>query len=401
MNRKSEFGCMTKNEFIKENSKVFLRACENYENDNVSEALGRIFGDMGREAEIIRDKNVVIKPNLVRKMDISAAGTTNPTVAQEVARLCFSLGAKSVTIAESPAGIYTDSSIRASYKVGKMDIAAENSGAKLNFDLSAKHVQSSGEDKNRIFNIITPIAEADVIINICKLKTHNLTGMSGAVKNFFGVVPGTEKIEMHALYPNLTDFSAMICDLCKTLCDRTEIINVMDAVVAMEGNGPTNGKPKKLGFIGVSRDPFALDLVASAVIGMKDLSSTCEEAKKRGYLPESPSEIEVIGDEYEKFICEDFLLPDSSDRNRSAITILSKLFGGKVMEWLRPRPVINKDKCVGCGECMRSCPAKTIVIKDKIAYIKKSDCIKCFCCQELCPKDAVKVKKNPLLKLVN
>lgn len=392
---------MTKNEFVKENSRVFLRACENYENESVREALGEIFGDMGAQAEIIRGKNVVIKPNLVRKMDISAAGTTNPTVAEEVARLCFSLGAQSVTIAESPAGIYTDSSIRASYRVGKMDIAAENSGASLNFDLSARHVQSSGEDKNRVFNIITPIADADVIINICKLKTHNLTGMSGAVKNFFGVVPGTEKIEMHALYPNLTDFSAMICDLCKTLCDRTEIINVMDAVIAMEGNGPTNGKPKKLGFIGASRDPFALDLVASAVIGMKDLSSTCEEAKKRGYLPDSLSEIEVIGDEYEKFICEDFLLPDSSDRNRSAITILSKLFGGKVMEWLRPRPVINKDKCVGCGECMRSCPAQTIVIKDKIAYIKKSDCIKCFCCQELCPKDAVKVKKNPLLKLVN
>jgi len=225
--------------------------------------------------------------------------------------------------------------------------------------------------------------------------------MSGAVKNFFGVVPGTEKIEMHALYPNLTDFSAMICDLCKTVCDNTKTINVMDAVIAMEGNGPTNGNPKKLGFVGVSRDPFSLDLVASAVIGMKDLSSTCEEAKKRGYVPEDVSEIEIVGDEYEKFISDDFILPDSSDRNRSAITILSKLFGGKIMEWLRPRPVINKDKCVGCGECMRSCPAKTIVIKDKIAYIKKSDCIKCFCCQELCPKDAVKVKKNPILKLVN
>jgi ferredoxin len=134
---------------------------------------------------------------------------------------------------------------------------------------------------------------------------------------------------------------------------------------------------------------------------MKDLSSTCEEAKKRGYIPEDLFEIEIVGDEYEKFICEDFLLPDSSDRDRSAITILSKLFGGKIMEWLRPRPVVNKDKCVGCGECMRSCPAKTIVIKDKIAYIKKSDCIKCFCCQELCPKDAIKVKKNPILKLVN
>ncbi len=392
---------MEKNEFTNESGSVFLRACENYESETVSEVLGKIFADMGHDAKEICGKKVVIKPNLVRKMDIAAAGTTNPSVVEAVAKLCFTLGAQSVTIAESPAGVYTDSSIRASYRVGKMDIAAENSGANLNFDLSSRRVQSSGEDKNRTFNIITPIAEADVVINICKLKTHNLTGMSGAVKNLFGVVPGTEKIEMHALYPNLTDFSSMICDLCKTVCDSVKIINVMDAVIAMEGNGPTNGKPKKLGFIGVSCDPFALDLVASAIIGMDDLASTCEQARKKGYAPKDISEITIVGDEYQKFVCTDFIYPDSSDRNRSAITIVSKLFGGKIMEWLRPRPVINKDKCVGCGECMRSCPAKTIVIKDKIAYIKKSECIKCFCCQELCPKDAVKVKKNPVLKLIN
>lgn len=386
---------MNNREDMIERAVVSLRKCENYSLENVTDSVRMLLNDIGFSTEEIRDKNVVIKPNLVRKMDIEAAGTTNPTVVEAVAKLCYSMGARSVTIAESPAGIYTDMSIRASYKAGRMDEASENSGAILNFDLSASRVPSRGTDKNRTFNIIDSIVKADIVVNVCKLKTHNLTGMSGAVKNFFGVIPGTEKLEMHALYPNLADFSAMICDLCKTVCSMCSVVNIVDSVIAMEGNGPTNGNPKKLGFIGASRDPFALDEVCSEIIAMKDKVSICEEARKRGFI----DEIEFCGVSPSELVCDDFVLPDSSDKAHSGITVLSKLFGGKLMESLRPRPLIDKDKCIGCGECMRSCPAQTIIMKDKKAFIKKKDCIKCFCCQELCPKDAVKVKKNQLLAL--
>ena len=384
-------------EIIKEKAAVSLRACENYEMQTVRHALQALFDDISVKKEEISGKRVVIKPNLVRKMDISAAGTTNPFVVEALIALCAEYGAKSVTVAESPAGPYTEASLRASYKVGKMDEAAKNAGAELNFDLSAKRVASLGHSKERTFNIITPIVEADLVINVSKLKTHNLTGMSGAVKNLFGVIPGTEKLEMHALYPNLSDFSAMICDLCETVCKSVETLHVIDAVIGMEGNGPTNGKPRKLGFMGASRSPFALDEACAEIIGMKEYSSINAQAKTRGFLPD----YDVLGDGNEAFVCKDFILPDSSDTNRSAINILSKIFGGKLMESLRPRPVVDGKKCVGCGECARSCPAKTIVITDKkVALIYKKDCIKCFCCQELCPKDAIRVKKNPILKLV-
>ncbi len=383
------------------NKNVSLRACENYENENVKIAVNALFDDISLDREEICGKNVVIKPNLVRKMDIGAAGTTNPTVVAEIAKIFVEMGAKSVKIAESPAGVYTENSIRSSYRAGRMDTSAEESGAELNFDMSSRRISSAVKERSRTFNIITPIADADVIVNICKLKTHNLTGMSGAVKNFFGVIPGTEKLEMHALYPNLADFSLMLCDLCKTICEGRTVINVMDAVIGMEGNGPTNGRPKKLGFLGCSRDPFSLDMAAAYIIGMESLSSISEAAKKQGFESESLDSVPFFGDSKESLVCKDFVLPDSADRRKSGINILTKLFGGKFIETLRPRPVISNEKCVGCGECMRACPARTIVIKDAKAHINKKDCIKCFCCQELCPKDAVKVKKNIIFAIVH
>ena len=99
--------------------------------------------------------------------------------------------------------------------------------------------------------------------------------MSGAVKNFFGTVPGVQKFEMHARFPEIGDFSQMICDLCQMLCAKKTVIAVCDAVVGMEGNGPTAGKPRPLGAILAGTDPSKLDLVCARVIGLLCVQGRC------------------------------------------------------------------------------------------------------------------------------
>jgi Fe-S-cluster-containing hydrogenase component 2 len=77
---------------------------------------------------------------------------------------------------------------------------------------------------------------------------------------------------------------------------------------------------------------------------------------------------------------------------------LPDLFGGRVAKYLSPKPKIEKKKCIGCGECARLCPQKTIVMKNQKARIVEKNCIRCWCCQEMCPKKAVKTHSHPIMR---
>jgi uncharacterized protein (DUF362 family) len=81
-------------------------------------------------------------------------------------------------------------------------------------------------------------------VDVAKLKTHAMTGLSGAVKNMFGAIPGLLKPEMHCRFPQKEDFSAMLVDLCEAV--RPSVCFV-DAIVGMEGNGPSGGTPRFVG----------------------------------------------------------------------------------------------------------------------------------------------------------
>lgn len=382
---------------IKKNAAVALSRCESYDKEGLTAVLSEQLRALGIGKDYFRGKKVVLKPNLVRKMDPSRAGTTHPALIEAVSALIKEAGANEVLIAESPGGPYSESALRSIYRGCHADSAAENAGIGLNFDTSWRQTDYPEGIASKTFHIIAPILDADVIVNLCKLKTHGLTMMSGAVKNYFGTVPGTEKFEMHARFPQIADFSEMIVDLCAMHIARHDTLNIVDAIVGMEGNGPTGGSPRKIGGLITSENPFAADLVGAELIGMSGKVIMLDRGIARGLTASEPT---IIGIDPTELAVPDFVPPDS-DRT-PILEWLATFWDGRLMKFFEPRPRINQKRCVGCGECVRSCPVHTITVdrEKRRAVIHPDKCIKCFCCQELCPKEAVDVKQNFLIKLV-
>lgn len=358
--------------------------CADYDTEKIYECLTEMAGMVGLTQDEIKDKRIVIKPNLLLAYPPEKAATTHPAVVQAAARLFVEWGAASVTIAESPGGIYNEKSLDRTYRITGMTDAAKNSGAVLNRDLSFREFSTPDGKVSKMFSVITPILDSDVIVNICKMKTHSLAMMTGAAKNLFGVIPGIMKFEMHARFKKPEDFFSMVIDLDTALEASHSIINICDGIVGMEGDGPSGGTPKTAGVLLMGRNPFCLDCVAARIMGLDGRVRMTELAVSRGLCPEKEEEAFTVGVKLQDICCGSFALPD---------TALAKKFR-LIPPFLQPKPVIDKKQCQGCGMCVKNCPQHTISIKNGKARISHDKCIRCYCCQELCTFKAVKIKKS-------
>lgn len=376
---------------------VALAACDSYEDSAVEAALRSALGAIDGLDFVQPGMWIAVKVNLVTAMKPDTAATVHPAVVCALVKLLRERGA-SVVIGDSPGGIYSAAYLRVVYDVCGMR-RAEACGAKLNDDFSVSQVEYPEAAMAKQFPYTAYLAKADAIIDLCKLKTHGMMGMSCAVKNFFGTIPGTIKPEFHYKYPRAEDFADVLVDLYEYskpwLC-------LCDAVVGMEGNGPTQGTPRKIGCLIASRDGHRLDAVAAGLIGLelRDIP-TLNAAIRRGLLPEDLSEIAVSGDA-SRFSVPDFkTVPAQSS---VFFHVLGDGVIGKLADWvvsrvLTPFPKLEASGCVGCGKCARVCPAKAIAMKDKRPSIDRKICIHCFCCQEFCPRGAMKVGRTRIARL--
>ena len=361
--------------------------CETYDIDKLDKIIENQFQEFEKEKPLIKagDK-VVIKPNLIMRSRPENAATTHPELIAAIIRAVKRRGGNPI-IAESPGGPYTKQYLHSIYNGTGIAAVAEREGAELNFDTGSVEVPTNGGKKVNTFEIINPIANADVVISAAKLKTHAQMTYSGAVKNLFGSIPGLKKPEFHYRFQNVPDFAAMLVDLCETI---KPAISFIDGIVGMEGNGPTGGTPKKLGVIFAGTNPYAVDLAATAAIGFKagDIP-VLADAISRGLCPQDITGVELCGDGADAF--GKFKVPDSVSLD--FLAGFPEFIRKPLNKLCTPKPVIVKKKCIGCGKCAESCPQHTIEIKDRKAVIDYSKCIKCFCCHEMCPKQAINIKR--------
>jgi len=358
--------------------------CADYTASTCAKALSDALSAINGLDWIKPGMTVGIKANLVSMLKPEAAATTHPTLICELVKLIREKGAD-VVIGDSPGGLYTQLYVDRVYAATGMR-EAEKLGAALNRDFGCGEADFPEAVKARRFEYTTWLDSCDGIINFCKLKTHGMMGMSAAVKNMFGAVPGTRKPEMHYLYPDADDFADMLIDINEYFRPR---LNIVDAVTGMEGNGPTSGTPRHIGCIIAGASPYEVDMACADIIGIDPGAvQTLGAAARRGL---APAAYELRGD-IAPFIQKDVELPPRRDIRFMA----GSPVGRALSAFLSAKPVLKRDKCTGCRKCFNVCPADAIVMKDNRPVIDRKKCIRCFCCQEFCPQAAM-ISRRPLI----
>lgn len=378
---------------------VCLARCRSYEPEEVTHALWEVLAPLGGLDWVTPGMTVVIKANLVALKSPDAAATTHPSLLAALTRELVFRGAK-VIVGDSPGGLYNDFAVGRVYKAAGLSAVTE-AGGSLNRNFEEAEADFPEGTVLRQFPYTAYLDEADALINFCKLKSHGMMAMSAAVKNMFGIVPGTIKPEYHYRFPDPMDFARMLVDLNRrfppTLC-------LMDAVVGMEGNGPTAGTPKHIGALLAAKDPYKLDLAAARLIGLtKENVPTLLASRELSLIPETAEELSVnlpLAD----FIVPDFKnIPNLGDLwEQDGSAALWGVFSSRVIKQLMgSRPLLSPALCVGCEECRKVCPADAITMVKHKPRIDRKKCIRCFCCQEFCPKGALQVHRPPVARLLS
>jgi uncharacterized protein (DUF362 family)/Pyruvate/2-oxoacid:ferredoxin oxidoreductase delta subunit len=374
---------------------VSVVKCEDYESRQVERSVRRVIDLLGGIGAFVSPgQKVLVKFNLLQGASPEKCVTTHPEVVYAVAKLLKEYGCD-VLLGDSPgSGIsYNVDNLRKAYASSGFDRVAEELGVRLNYDIGYRDVPAPGGKMMKMFPIINPVLDCDAVVVVSKVKTHAFLFVTGAAKNIFGVIPGLEKPTYHARLQDPYSFAQMLVDLNDVVKPK---LQVMDAVIGMEGDGPFAGDPRKIGAILASSDYSATDVVTCRLISVDPMyAPTVAAAIERGYLREDMSDVSVIGDSLEGLIVKDFKKPTTYTRPgflQDPSSPFAKMTALALEYTLRP--IFHKDLCVSCLKCVQSCPVKTISVVDNKPVVEYIKCIRCYCCHEMCDSKAISLERN-------
>jgi uncharacterized protein (DUF362 family)/NAD-dependent dihydropyrimidine dehydrogenase PreA subunit len=376
-------------------TEVYIARCPSYDPQAVENAFLQSMQGLPDARLLVQPgQRVLLKPNLLQAQPPERGITTHPAVVAAVARWVRNAGATPI-IADSPGGLYNQHLLRQLYDVTGMATVARETGALLNYDVGALQVVCPGARAAPTLDALRVAVEADAIINIPKLKTHGLMQLTGAVKNLFGTVPGVIKGAYHARFASVERFAAMLVDIASYY---RPILTVMDAVVAMEGDGPSGGDLRDVSVLLTSTDAVAVDVVAASIMGMPPLGvPTIAAAVRRRLATGHVEDIRLLGATLGDVRVAGFKQPRTAGQR---VRMIPDVVPSWITNALLARPQAGP-LCTGCGVCAENCPMQAITVVDQRARTDLNRCIRCYCCHELCPVDAVELHHSILGRLVN
>ncbi len=361
-------------------SEVRLKACDSYDQPLVSRVVREVLSGMPALADGLKaGARVLLKPNMINARPAQTAICTHPTVVRAVAEVCCEAGC-SVVIGDEP-GYALVSDATQLFAGAGIAQACEDLDVEFALLKHGGYRSVPVPHPLRIPEVLiaNTALDADLVINLPKCKTHQQTLLTGAIKNMFGAVAPRERIRIHML-GTFNAFGEAIAD---TFSACVPQVNLMDAVVGMEGKGPSRGEPKQIGAILASEDAVALDAVAQDMTGHgPDEVRVTTAAAEKGLGECRLDHIEIAGDNPADFRVA--LKRPPGGVRRGFPRLVGRLLEGMV--WVRPQ--VDPELCIRCGACAGICPGEAIEIGGH-AVINRDKCIECFCCQEVCPVDAI------------
>ncbi|MBN1493163.1 MAG: DUF362 domain-containing protein [Candidatus Omnitrophica bacterium] len=373
-------------------SKVIIKKCEEYNYETIRQLLEVSFKELAIENEIPRGGKVFIKVNNLLTVPPERAVTTHPLVLKAVIAYVKQFTDGIIVGDDVNEMIDGDEPFVSS---GFKAVCDEMGVRLLNLKYDERvHVTIKGGVRFKKAISMRTVVSADYFINLPKMKTHQLTLFTGAIKNLYGIMPFGQKVSIHKNNAGFNDFKQAVVDVYSM---KRPDLNVMDAVIGMEGEGPSGGPARTIGYLMISRDGVSMDAVCENMIGLRaEHGLVSHMAAERGLGIADLAEIDLGGVALEELKLKDFKLPKSAFSQRNTPNWILNI----IFSLLVPRPVIDHGVCKRCGACIQHCPKDTIKMEKGKVIIHYDNCIRCFCCQELCSFKAIRAEQNVIGKVL-
>lgn len=346
----------------------------------VTTALDRIGFDLPRGG------TVLLKPNVMSQNRPGQHTVTHPAVVAALCGLLSDNGCR-VQIGDSEAFFERGMTRRAFHTTGLDRVAARFGATLVPFEEQPLVACPTGLPRLPTLYLPRAVLDADVVVNVPKLKSHSGLRLSGALKNLFGCVPGGYKQAIHRWSANDFELSDAILAIHRIV---RPALTVMDAVVGLDGGPAAIGRGVRTGRVLASTSAAALDLVASRMIGYDPAEvSTLQRAVASGMIA-GYDDADLLGTIESLTFSRLVRGPIPAGRDGD---------GGLFVTATFVQPRVTR-RCNGCDACLPACPVGAIRRDGGRATINEATCLTCYHCLTLCPQDAIGFHSSPLNKVV-